>query len=76
MNMDATPTERVTWQMLAVVIAFMVGLVGGIILMDVTEDTVPAVCHSVTEEGPMLDCDYSNGTWYPTEEIDKVEVER
>lgn len=23
-----------------------------------------AVCHSVTEDGPITDCDYRNGTWY------------
>ena len=71
--MDTNSAERGVWTMLAVVIAAMVGLVAGIMVSGEFEDP-PAVCHSVTENTPMLDCDYSNGTWYPTEDVKPVEV--
>lgn len=38
---------------------------GIVALLDDDTSPPPKLCHSVTEDSVILDCDYRNGTWYP-----------
>lgn len=55
-----------------VIIAFFVmclimvlGVVAGITITALSEDAHPRLCHSLTEDSRILDCDFRNGAWHP-----------
>jgi len=47
------------WTVVALLVAFTLGIV-----VDMAVNQATPVCHSVTEDGPITDCEYRDGGWY------------
>lgn len=50
-------TEALLWVILALMVAALT-------LLIIETFGPKAVCHSMTEDSVITDCDYRNGTWY------------
>lgn len=61
-------THHETWVavVMVAVVALVAGLLGGVAIASEVNPP-PAVCHAVSEAGDMLDCEYHDGAWWPTE---------
>jgi|SRR5687767_5054095 len=73
---DSNWEPHVWWGVLVamvVMVAWVGGIVTGAWFMDQVLDNDPAICHSSTDElteaTTMVDCEFINGGWYRTEDI-------
>lgn len=56
----ALPTIYVLITILAIAAIWISGYITGQMVSDPTK----AVCHAITEDSHISDCDYRNGAWY------------
>ncbi len=63
--MISIPRKRIG-QALGMFVLALGAWLGGMAMQATMHTPVVVVCHSAQEDSTITDCDYSNGTWTPT----------